>query len=359
MRQQSDFGDRRAPRDGPSEPRPQRDLNWGERRGPLAPLPQSEAPGGARDSSRPAAQGMGERSESYRGERRQAPATWGEGRSQEDGPRAPRREFVERPDRPERAPSAADQDMKWRERMRPTAPAEEASAQETSAPASPALSNAAPASGGRPKLNLSKRTVSNVNEIPSPSAGGDSKASPFGGARPIDTSTREREIEEKREQAIREKKEADEKAKEERRLAKETAAKADAEEKEEQATPEVEGKTEDTAGEETKTQNGDAAEQKVPIRTREPREAGAYKSRATESGGWRSASGDQRGGRGGAGPRGGRGGGPSRGGRGEGRGGARSNGPPSQPASPTTESEPVSVDADGWTTVPKKGRALR
>ncbi|KAG9920234.1 hypothetical protein KCV05_g10168, partial [Aureobasidium melanogenum] len=63
-------------------------------------------------------------------------------------------------------------------------------------------------------------------------AAASSKASPFGAARPIDTSAREQEIEEKRQLAIREKKEADEKAREEKR-AKEAASKAEKGEKKE------------------------------------------------------------------------------------------------------------------------------
>ena len=59
----------------------------------------------------------------------------------------------------------------------------------------------------------------------SPSQGGDSKASPFGAAKPIDTAARERAVEEKRLVAVRERKEADDKARaekaEEKRLARE------------------------------------------------------------------------------------------------------------------------------------------
>jgi len=57
------------------------------------------------------------------------------------------------------------------------------------------------------------------------SATSDSKSNPFGAARPIDTAAREKEIEEKRLLAIRQKKEADDKAREEKK-AKESAAKA-------------------------------------------------------------------------------------------------------------------------------------
>jgi len=66
----------------------------------------------------------------------------------------------------------------------------------------------------RPRLNLAKRTVSTGEHEGSNAASSDSKASPFGAAKPIDTATREREIEEKRQLAVREKKEADDKAKE-------------------------------------------------------------------------------------------------------------------------------------------------
>ena len=80
--------------------------------------------------------------------------------------------------------------------------------QPSATPAAPA----APAS--RPKLNLTKRTVS---ENPTtPTSGGDSKASPFGAARPIDTATRERQVEERRQLAIRQKQEAADKAKAEK-----------------------------------------------------------------------------------------------------------------------------------------------
>lgn len=68
----------------------------------------------------------------------------------------------------------------------------------------------------RPKLNLQKRTVSTADNEASASSATDSKASPFGAARPIDTATREREVEEKRQLAIRQKKEADDKAKQDK-----------------------------------------------------------------------------------------------------------------------------------------------
>lgn len=77
---------------------------------------------------------------------------------------------------------------------------------------------------------MTKRTVSEADPTSPAAPNTDSKASPFGAARPVDTVAREKEIEEKRQLAIRQKKEADDKAREEKaeqkRLAKE---KADAE----------------------------------------------------------------------------------------------------------------------------------
>ena len=96
---------------------------------------------------------------------------------------------------------------------------------ELNTPPSPAAAPAAPTT--RPKLNLAKRTVSeapsdaNLSDAAAPAA--DSKASPFGTAKPIDTATREKEVEEKRQIAIREKKEADEKARAEKKAAEEKA----------------------------------------------------------------------------------------------------------------------------------------
>ena len=54
----------------------------------------------------------------------------------------------------------------------------------------------------------------------------DSRASPFGAARPIDTFAKEKEIEEKRQLALRQKKEHEEKVREEKRVAKEAAREA-------------------------------------------------------------------------------------------------------------------------------------
>ncbi|UKZ79458.1 hypothetical protein TrVFT333_007213 [Trichoderma virens FT-333] len=345
-----------------------RDLSEWTRKGPLPDLPSSRGPrsdfddmgatrtsvspgpqeSGSRESSRVRGpqEGMGERSESYRGNRRD-PATWGEGR--QEGARPPRQynERPERPERPERTPTAAEKDFQWRDRMRPDA-----------ANAPPAETPASPGAAPRPKPPVA--------------------ASPFGAARPIDTAAREKEIEEKRLQAIQEKREADEKAKEEKRLAKEAAAakaEADAEAEAKQAAEaaeaqaeaktdaETETKPEDEAKTEQVKENG-ASEQKVPIRTRDqPKDfSQGQKSRATESGNWRSASNEQRlsrgnfrGGRGG-----GRGDGPPRGPRNENRA-PRSNG--QQAAAPVAEGDAPApaADEDGWTTVSvgKKGRTGR
>jgi len=212
-------GDRRGPREPESDGKVRDFGNW-ERKGPLSPLAQQErAP---REGGRPRTND-GPKGEGFR-DRRASPAAWGEGRPQgqgsQDGSRPPRREFQERP-AVERAPTAADQDNQWRAKMRPDPPAAKSpvpSREGSEAPASPALASAP---GGRPKLNLAKRTVSEApSELTSPSASGDAKASPFGAARPIDTAAKEREIEEKRLQAIKEKKEAEEKAKQEKEAAK-------------------------------------------------------------------------------------------------------------------------------------------
>lgn len=188
--------------------------NW-ERKGPLSPV----AAAAGREGGRP-------RTNEGSGFRKNSPA-WGEGRSQ-DGSRPPRREFQERPERPERTPTAAELDNQWRARMRPdppAAPAAPAAPKQPSNPPSPVATPAAPAV--RPKLNLQKRTVSENVQSPPPSAGlggDDSKASPFGAARPIDTAAREREVAEKRDRA---RKEAEEKSKaekvEKQRQAKEKA----------------------------------------------------------------------------------------------------------------------------------------
>lgn len=381
-RRPADFGERRGPggfRDGapPSDDGKVRDFgNW-ERKGPLSPLPQTERPAGSRDSSRPRTHDAN-RGDSFRKDRRASPATWGEGR--QEGSRPPR-EFKERPERPERTPTAAELDNQWRSNMKPdrSVKSPDQSRDGSEAPPSPAAAPAVPAApAGRPKLNLQKRTVSESPDVLSPglpSATGDSKASPFGAARPIDTAAKEREIAEKREQQLKEKKEADDKAKEERRLAKEAAAKEAAEKAAAEAEkPKVVEPVEEkaVAAPETKeepkeggAQNGGAAEQKLPIRPKD--NVQNPKSRATESGNWRTSSGEQRQGRGGyvnargrgdgrgrGAPRGPRGNYEGRPPRANGNTPAASNQQPAQAPPPAAEGETAPAqNADGWTTVSK------
>lgn len=178
-----------------------RDYNNWERKGPLSPaaLPDRTLGGAGRQGSK-------------EGDFRRNSPSWGEGRSQ-DGSRPPRGDRQV----PHREPTAADLDNQWRSKMRPDAapksPEPENSAPSSPAPA-PATAAAAAAPGTRPKLNLQKRTVSEAGPLASPAAtGGDSKASPFGAARPVDTAAKEREVEEKRQEALRLKREAEEKAK--------------------------------------------------------------------------------------------------------------------------------------------------
>lgn len=195
--------------------------NW-ERKGPLSPT-QPTGAGPMREGGRVRT------NDGPRGDRRQSPA-WGEGRKEG----APRREFQERP-QTDRQPTAPELDNQWRSRMKPDAPARSPGpTPDTSTPSSPA--GAPPtAPAVRPKLNLAKRTVSEAEPSPA-STGSDAKASPFGAAKPIDTAAREKEIEEKREMALRQKKEVEEKAREEKR-AKEAAAKAEKEKEKPPSTP--------------------------------------------------------------------------------------------------------------------------
>ncbi len=204
--------------------------NW-ERKGPLSPA-MAAAPS-LREGGR-------QRSKDGPAFRKSSPA-WGEstGRSQ-DGSRPPRREYQEKPT-VERPPMASELDNQWRSKMRPDAPAKSPTpSREPSNPPSPV-----PAT--RPKLNLQKRTVSEAEPGSSPATSTpalESKASPFGAARPVDTSAKEKEIEEKREIAIRQKREAEEKARaekaEEKRLAKEAKDKALAEKSSKEAGPTAE-----------------------------------------------------------------------------------------------------------------------
>ena len=129
---------------------------------------------------------------------------------------------------------------------------------ELSTPPSPAGGQGAPAT--RPKLNLAKRTVSEAPSDVNPSdaaPAGDSKASPFGAAKPIDTATREKEVEEKRQIAIRERKEAEEKARAEKKAVEEKAR----EEKKVAREAEQAGKTEQQIN---KTEQAPAWKQRSP-----------------------------------------------------------------------------------------------
>lgn len=188
--------------------------NW-ERRGPLTPVLPPSTPSGGRGTN------DGPR------ERKNSPA-WGEGRSNE-GSRPPRRDFNERPPAPERAPTAAELDNQWRSKMRPDPPAVSSptvASKDTSATTSPGATPAnLPVSNQpatRPKLNLQKRTVSTAEPSPAlPTGGSDAKSSPFGAARPIDTTQREKVIEEK----LQQRKEQEEKIREEKRVAAEEKAK--------------------------------------------------------------------------------------------------------------------------------------
>ena len=209
----SDAGSDRGGRRGyePSDGKLRDFSNW-ERKGPLSP--SSPAAMSLREGGR-------QQSKDGPGFRHNSPA-WGEGRSQE-GSRPPRREFQERAV-PERAPTAAEKDNQWRSNMRPPEQPAKSPTPETSTPPSPAP---APVPATRPKLNLQKRTVSEADPTQSSAPATDSKSSPFGAARPVDTAAKEKEVEEKLQMAIRQRREADEKARaektEEKKLAKEKA----------------------------------------------------------------------------------------------------------------------------------------
>lgn len=244
----SDRGSRRPAFEGDGKVR---DFgNW-DRKGPLTPtLPTGSA---ARSTDRPTSHD-GPR------ERRNSPA-WGEGRSQ-DGSRPPRREFVERPVA-DRAPTAPEMDNQWRAKMKPDAPppapaptakSPALSQRELSTPPSPAAPTV------RPRLNLAKRTVSEAPADPAlASASSDSKPSPFGAAKPIDTAAREKEVEEKREVALREKKEAEDKARDEKKAAEEKSREEKRLAREAERTKEADKPKEKPNGTETEKENGNSA----------------------------------------------------------------------------------------------------
>ncbi|KAK3070264.1 Eukaryotic translation initiation factor 4B [Teratosphaeriaceae sp. CCFEE 6253] len=234
--------------------------NW-ERKGPLSPAPGAGPP--MRDGGRLREAGP-------EGERTGSPS-WGEGKA-DGGSRPPRREFDARPIA-DRAPTAAEQDTQWRSKMQPDAPSPVATP-EASTPASPA------APKERPRLNLAKRTVSTTDPEGASPAAGESKASPFGAARPIDTAARDREVEEKHQLAIRQKQETDQKARDEK-TAQETAARAARAERADRGQAQEEDKVSSPTGKgpsgpprrpsrqqngaakpQTPKENGDAAPQK-------------------------------------------------------------------------------------------------
>ena len=227
----SDAGGERGGRRGGFDPASDgkiRDFgNW-DRKGPLTPtLPPEKGPARSfeRGPDRPI-------SRDGPAMRRNSPA-WGEGRadrSQDGGSRPPRRDFSDRPPPVERIPTAAEQDSQWRAKMKPDAPP----AVTPQAARSPALSNSQPSNppspapgpavpASRPKLNLAKRTVSEAQPDATAASRNDSKASPFGAAKPVDTATKEKEVEEKRQQVLKEKREADEKARAEKKAAEDKA----------------------------------------------------------------------------------------------------------------------------------------
>ncbi|ORY15273.1 hypothetical protein BCR34DRAFT_478109 [Clohesyomyces aquaticus] len=331
----SERGERRRPPPFEGDGKVRDFGNW-ERKGPLSPVPPPSGSGSMREAGRIRSNDAprdGPR------ERKQSPA-WGEGRSQ-DGSRPPRREFQERPQY-DRQPTAPELDNQWRSRMRPDAAAKSppGGTPETSVPSSPAAAPAALAT--RPRLNLAKRTVSEAGELAPASSTSDSKSNPFGAARPIDTAAREKEIEEKRQQAIRQKKEAEDKAREERK-AKEAAEKAASKEKAGSGappTPTTEKSKENGGDEKPAKSNfeilrragdGDVVEGEEEDAVDTPANGNIVDDKAIKpketvrdppkpEGSWR-----------------------------------RKSGAPAAPAGSTAET----VEDDGWSTVPQKGKAAR
>jgi translation initiation factor 4B len=331
-----------------------RDFNNWERRGPLSPIPAAD---GMRNAGRVRGAPDAPR------ERKNSPS-WGDHRSQE-GSRPPKGEFRDRPQY-ERQPTAAELDNEWRSKMRPDATVKSKSPTPSpSIPSSPATA-AAPLAV-RPKLNLAKRTVSEAEPAPPPSST-DSKASPFGGARPIDTATRERQVEEKRQQAVqKKKKEMEEKAKEEKEKAsREAAAKA-----EKPADKDAEEGSQND--DEDKANGADASVGRsyevLSKLDNEDDEHDEKTDKAPEAEARKEARANGSSERGGRAPRGGGGAGrdggrePPRGPRfnasGSWRGGGRK---PSNPSNPTSPASPAAPDEDGWSTVQtsqKRGQRSR
>lgn len=274
----ADFGGERRDRFPDSDAKVRDRGNW-ERKGPLSPIIQPER--AYREGGRPRTNDN-TRIENLR-DRKSSPAAWGEGgqKNSQEGSRPPRRELQDRPasDRP---PTAAEQDNQWRSKMRPDVPVTNSpirSRDGSEAPSSPALGVIPGAS--RPRLNLSKRTVSDTPEQISNVASSDAKPSPFGAAKPIDTAAKEREIEEKRLAAIKEKREADEKANEEKR----EAAKALKISKDIEKIEILKRSTAENPA------SGDSANEANPENIVKPKEPGREsKPKPSDSGAWRRAS---------------------------------------------------------------------
>ncbi|KAI6245648.1 putative RNA-binding protein [Erysiphe necator] len=350
-----------------------RDLkNW-ERKGPLSPITQPDRilRDGGRSRTNDSSRGDG----GFR-DRRSSPAAWGEGRvnSSHEGSRPPRRDILDR-STVERPPTAAEQDNQWRSKMRPDPPANKSpvvSRDGSEASSSPARSSAVIST--RPKLNLAKRTVSEVHEQSISSTIVDVKASPFGAAKPIDTAAKEREIEEKRLLTLKEKKEAEERAIEEKKREIKAASELE-EQKKIEILQREHNPTPATVSESvTKVSiNGNVDSVKPVESVKETVQK--TRSRPSEAGAWRSASNGPlslredipkgpRAGRGGFGR-----------GRDEGRDGREgskfsderqnqqkingANTPPITSERSPVESEPKEVEEDGWRTVSKHKKNSR
>lgn len=130
---------------------------------------------------------------------------------------------------------------------------------EISTPPSPAAAPQAP--NVRPKLNLAKRTISEAEPNAKSPLATDSKASPFGAAKPIDTASREKEVEEKRQLALREKKEAEEKIRDEKKVADDKAREEKKMAREAEKTEKASSTRENPNGQESVKENGAAAPQ--------------------------------------------------------------------------------------------------
>lgn len=245
--------------------------NW-ERKGPLSPITQP--PRGPREGGRSRTNDDGFR------DRKLSPAAWGEGR--QEGSRPPRREFHEKPVL-ERTPTAAEQDNQWRTKMRPDVPVTNSPGPSRDGSETSSVAHGATVGTSRPKLNLIKRTIPDTSVLsPSPTTC-DAKPSPFGAAKPIDTAAKEKEIEEKRLAAIKEKKEAELKAAEE----KVEAARALKDLEEENKLVSLQAPTDNSAskaGDNTeKMPNGNPDE----ILTKPKDAVGDLKSKPTDTGAWR------------------------------------------------------------------------